>query len=278
MHDGHVSSTAITAVNVQVPSSANAPVIADFAEHAIRVAYLMRRDVTRLPHQDWATPGVYMLLSDDGTHEIYIGKSTNLRSRLQHHKQKNSQVPGWSRAVLVKRDTTHGFTSADIGYLEGRLSAQLDVVPGITVVKGKTDGDATLPRHMQMSLDALIPSILAAARLAGIDVYWMDDAEPESRAVKRTATRGTVAGLIAEGLLHVGAELNCTRGGALGVGTVAADGQIIVQGVGYKAPSLAAAISLGATSSTGFGGWEMWHVGSLTGPSLSDLRRQLAAR
>ncbi|WJS89740.1 excinuclease ABC subunit C [Microbacterium testaceum] len=273
-----MSLSAITAVNVQVPSSANAPIIADFAEHAIRVAHLMRRDAGRLREQEWATPGVYTLLSDDGTHQVYIGKSTNLRSRLQHHKHKNAQVPGWSRAVLVKRDTTHGFTSADIGYLEGRLSAQFEVFPGITVVKGKTDGDSTLPRHMQMSLDALLPSVLAAARLAGIDVFWEDDVEPEPIGIKRTAIRGTVTSLIAEGLLNVGAELHCARGGALGFGTVAADGQIVVQGVGYKAPSLAAAISLGATSSTGFGGWDMWHVGSLSGPSLSDLRGQLAGR
>lgn len=267
--------SAITAVNVQVPAAATAPIIADFAEHAIRVAYLMRRDIGRLSDQDWGFPGVYMLLCDDGTHNVYVGKSTNLRSRLQHHRQKNAQVPEWNRAVLVKRDTSHGFTSADIGYLEGRLSAQLDVIPGISVVKGKTDGDATLPRHMQMSLDALLPSILAAARLAGIDVYWKDDAEPESKGLKRAAIRGTVSALIAEGLLHVGAELYCSRAREVGAGTVAADGQIIVGGVGYKAPSLAAAISLGAISSTGFGGWEMWHVGSLSGPSLSDLRSQL---
>ena len=277
MQDGHVSMSAITAVNVQIPASPTAPIIADFAEHALRVAYLMRRDVGRLPNQEWGAPGIYILLCDDGTRDVYVGKSTNLRSRLQHHRQNNAQVPNWSRALLVKRDTTHGFTSSDVGYLEGRLSSRLDVIPGIQVAKGKVDGDSTLPRHVQMSLDALLPSILAAVRLAGIDVYWKDDAEPESNGFKRTATKGTLAGLIAEGLLHVGADLHCSRAGELGYGTVAGDGQIIVGGVGYRAPSLAAAISLGATSSTGFGGWEMWHVGSLKGPSLSDLRAQLSS-
>lgn len=151
MQDGPVSTSAITAVNVQVPMSATAPIVADFAEHAIRVAYVTRRDVARLSEQEWATPGIYLLLCDDGTHNVYVGKSTNLRSRVHQHKQKNAQVPAWARAVLVKRDTSHGFTSADVGYLEGRVSAQLDVIPGISVVKGKVDGDATLPRHMQMS-------------------------------------------------------------------------------------------------------------------------------
>jgi hypothetical protein len=164
-----------------------------------------------------------------------------------------------------------------VGYLEGRLSAELDAIPGITVVKGKVDGDATLPPHMQMSLDALLSSILAAVRLAGIDTHRDDDEEQGSSAVARTQFPGTLADLLAEGLLHAGAELHCTRAGKHGFGTLAPDGQIIVDGVGYKAPSLAAGVSLGATGSGGYGGWDMWHVGSLAGPRLADLRAQLPA-
>jgi hypothetical protein len=117
------------------------------------------------------------LLTDDGSNSVYVGKSTDLRSRVMQHKQANAHVPGWSRAVLVKRDTSNGFTSADVGYLEGRLSAELDAISGITVVKGKTDGDATLPAHMQMSLDSLLSSILASVRLAGIDTHREDEDE-----------------------------------------------------------------------------------------------------
>lgn len=266
---------AIIAVNVQVPSSGAAAVIADFAEHAIRVAYIARRDVSRLPEAEWRVPGIYVLIADDGSHSVYVGKSTDLRSRVMHHKQSNAHVPGWSRAVLVKRDTSHGFTSADVGYLEGRLSAELDAISGITVVKGKTDGDATLPVHMQTSLDSLLSSILAAVRLAGVDTYREDEDEQPPSPASRTQFPGTVADLLAEGLLHAGEELHCTRAGKHGVCTVAPDGQLIVKGVGYSAPSLAAGIALGATSSAGYGGWELWHVGSLSGPKLADLRSQL---
>lgn len=232
--------------------------------------------MARLPEAEWAAPGVYLLVSDDGSRNLYVGKSTGLRSRLLQHKSKNTQVPNWSRAVLVKRDTTNGFTSSDVGYLEGRLSAELEAIPGIFVAKGKADGDATLPPHVRMSLDALVSSILAAVRLAGIDVHRDDEeAELPSRALMRTAIRGTVADLVAEGLLHAGAELHCSRGGKQGRGTVGSDGQIIVDGVGYKAPSRAAGASLGADTSTGFGGWDMWHVGSPSGPTLSNLRAQL---
>lgn len=266
---------AITAVNVQVPSSATAAIIADFAEHAIRVAYIARQEVGRLPEPEWRVPGIYVLIADDGSHSVYVGKSNDLRSRVMQHKLTNAHVPGWSRAVLIKRDNSNGFTSGDVGYLEGRLSAELDAISGIDVVKGKTDGDATLPLHMQMSLDALLSSILAAVRLAGVDMHREEEGEQPPSAVSRTQIPGTVADLLSEGLLHAGAELHCTRAGKLGVGVVAPDGQIIVNGVGYGAPSLAAGISLGATSSAGYGGWEMWHVGSLTGPRLADLRSQL---
>jgi hypothetical protein len=266
---------AIVAVNVQVPSSGVAPIVADFAEHAIRVAYIARRDVSRLPEAEWRVPGIYVLVADDGSHSVYVGKSTDLRSRVMQHKLKNAQLPGWARAVLVKRDTTNGFTSADVGYLEGRLSAELDAILGITVLKGKIDGDATLPPHMQMSLDSLLPSILAAVRLAGVDTHRDEDDELSPAGVTRTQIPGTVTDLLAEGPLDAGAELHCTRAGKQGKGTVAPDGQIIVDGVGYRAPSLAAGLALGATSSAGYGGWEMWHVGSLAGPSLADLRAQL---
>ncbi len=266
---------AIVAANVQVPSSGTAAIIADFAEHALRVAYIARRDVVRLPEAEWGVPGIYVLILDDGTHGVYVGKSNDLRSRVMQHKLNNSHVPGWVRAVLVKRDTSNGFTSADVGYLEGRLSAELDAISGITVLKGKTDGDGTLPSHMQMSLDALLSSILAAVRLGGVDTYRDDGDEPETVGGTRTQIPGTVADLLSEGLLHAGAELHCARAGKTGVGIVAPDGQILVGGVGYKAPSLAAGVSLGATTSAGYGGWEMWHVGSQAGPSLAQLRAQL---
>lgn len=183
--------------------------------------------------------------------------------------------PGGRARCSLSATPSNGFTSSDVGYLEGRLFAELDAISGIAVVKGKTDGDATLPPHMQMSLDSLLSSILAAVRLAGVDTHREDEDEQPPSAVSRTQIPGTVAELLAEGLLHAGAELHCTRAGKHGVGTVAPDGQIIVNGVGHTAPSLAAAISLGATSSAGYGGWEIGHVDSIAGPKLADLRSQL---
>ena len=269
-------SSPTTHASVQIPASVNAPITADFTEHALRVAYVARDDVQKLGEAEWSVPGVYVLLADDGSRQVYVGQSTALRGRLLTHRRGNAQVPGWERAIALKRDTTHGFTSADIGYLEGRLSAELNAVPGVALVKGKVDVDTTLPPSATVPLNALVPSILAAIRLAGVGVRSPNEAAASAApSVTRTAVRGSVADLIGEGLLKPGAELYCSRREREGRGTVAPDGKIIVNGVGYDKPSLAAAMSLGSTSSAGHGGWEMWRVGAQTGPSLASLRRQL---
>lgn len=273
--------SAVVPVNVQVPASASAPIVADFVVHALRVAYIARRDVLALPESDWAAPGIYLLMTDDGTRNVYVGKSTDLRSRLIQHRAKQAHVPEWARAIAIKRDTANGFNSAQVGYLEGRLSAELDAIDGLNVLKGKADGDNTLPSHEQLALDALLPSILAAVRLAGLDTYR---AQEDDRTARKSATlsgrrmaniSGNVEDLLSAGLLQAGAMLYCKRGERVGLGAVSADGEIVVEGVGYAAPSLAAAKSLGAESSAGFGGWEMWRVGSLEGISLATLRSRL---
>lgn len=264
-------------VNVQVPADATAPIIADFVEHALRVAYVHRRDVGRLPDTDWAAPGVYVLLTDDGSGQVYVGQAVRLRGRLQQHRS-SPKLP-WRRAVLIKRDTSHGFNSAEIGYLEGRLSAELGASAGMSVVKGKVDQDATLPPHMLLSLDAMLPSMVAAVRLGGIDAYKESDEQDEQvgGAVSgRTYTPipGTVADLLAAGLLLAGAELHLSQGGKIRTGKVTTSGEIIVNGVAYASPSKAGAVALGLKANNG---WDTWRVGSLSGPKLADLRAKLLA-
>ena len=261
-----------TPVNVQVPSSPEGPVVADFVEHAIRAAYVNRVHLKALP-ETWNETGVYVLLTDDGTGRIYVGKAVNLRKRLQEHARRE-KLP-WTRAIAMKRDTTHGFNSAEIGYLEGRLAAEAEAVAGLKVVKGKSDSDTTLPPHMMLSLDALITSMLAAIRLAGIDISKdEEDAEPVDDAAKNTRSPksipGTVADLVSAGLLAAGEKLELEQGAVRAQGSVTTDGTIVVSNVAYSSPSRAAAKALGLQSSNG---WTTWHVGSLSGPTLDSLRR-----
>lgn len=264
-------------VNVQIPSSATAPVVADFVAHALRVVYVNGRDVHRLPADEWGVPGIYVLLTDDGSHRLYVGQAVDLRKRLMQHRNKPRLA--WVRAMVIKRDTSHGFNSAEIGYLEGRVAAEVAAIPGVTVVEGKRDQDTTLPPHMLLSLDDLLSSVLAALRLAGVDTHKEAD-EPEAKGGRSGAQRrspvaksGTIADLLAAGLLRAGAEVHLSQGGRTASGSVTTTGEIIVAGVAYASPSKAAQQALGLQSSNG---WTTWHVGDLKGPTLDSLRDQLA--
>lgn len=267
-------SAQVTPANVQVPADDSAPVVADFPVQALRVAYIRRRDLAAVPPADWSEPGVYVLLTDDGSCQVYVGKAVDLRKRLTQHR--SNEKLGWTRAVVIKRDTTYGFNSAEIGYLEGRLAAEIGAVPGVTVVEGLRSQDTTLPPHDMLTLDALLPGIWAALRVAGVDLAKDadDPADDAAQGPRRTIRRfdGTVPELVAAGLLRAGAELHLSQGGRHRTGTVSTSGEVIVDGVAYASPSRAAATALGLQSSNG---WTTWHVGDLSGPTLAQLRSQL---
>lgn len=261
-------------VNVQVPSATNAPVIADLTVQALRVGYVARRDLQRLTEAEWGVPGVYVLRSDDGSGRVYVGQAVRLRDRLLQHRSKPRF--DWRQAVAIKRDTSHGFNSAEIGYLEGRLAAEIGAIPGVVLVEGLKSQDMTLPSHHMLALDALMPGILAALRLTGMDLFKDADV-PDSGdtiAVKRAHTHipGTVPELVAAGLLRAGAELFLSQGGRTGKATVSPSGELIFDGVSYASPSKAAAKALGLQSSNG---WTTWHIGDLGGPTLAQLRARL---
>lgn len=266
-----------TPVNVQIPSDTEAPIIADFVEHALRVAYFDRQHWASLPASDWDAPGVYVLMTADGSNRVYVGQARKLRSRLQQHNNKE-KLP-WRRALAVKRDTTAGFNTAEIGYLEGRIAAELNALHQITVVEGQTSGDETLPKHMMISLDAFVKSILGALRLAGLDISrsnpltQTEDEQPSPAPApsNRTNKTVTVADLVSSGLLQAGHALFLSQAGKEAEGSVTADGEIIVRGVSYKSPSTAAAKALELQSSNG---WTTWKVGSYAGPPLDTLRQQ----
>lgn len=266
-----------TPVNVQIPSDSEAPIIADFVEHALRVAYFDRQHWTSLPSSDWDQPGVYVLMTNDGSNRVYVGQARKLRGRLQQHNNKE-KLP-WRRALTVKRDTTAGFNTAEIGYLEGRIAAELNALHQITVIEGQTSGDETLPKHMMISLDAFVKSILGALRLAGLDISrsnpqtLLEDEEPASTSKPSTkpSKTVTVADLVSSGLLQAGHALFLSQAGKEAEGSVTADGEIIVRGVSYKSPSRAAKTVLEGQASNG---WMTWKVGRHAGPPLDTLRQQ----
>lgn len=271
-----MSTAPIIPVSIQVPADPGAPVIADFAVHALRVALVHRRDLEGLPF-DWAAPGIYVLLGA-GTGlakaDLYVGQAVELRKRLFRHRA--DPKLDWWRAVAVKRDTTHGFNSAEIGYLEGRVAAQLGALPGVHVIEGKKDQDTTLPPHHMHALDDFVPSVLAALRIAGLDLAEAasEDGQPAAAGPKHTHTPipGSVSDLLAVGLLTAGTTLTFKRAGKSATARVASSGDLIVDGVSYTSPSTAAKIALGLKAANG---WVSWRLEDGAGPSLAELRTQL---
>lgn len=157
----------VVVAGIQVPSDPEAPITLDFRAHALRMAIVDRHRVSRLPAGDWDAPGVYVLVDPPAQPEItvYVGQARKLRHRLGHHARRRE---GWWRALAVQRDDRHGFNTAEIGYLEGRLTSELKALPGTAVDAGKADIDTTLPQHERAHLDAFVPTILAGLRVVGL--------------------------------------------------------------------------------------------------------------
>lgn len=262
----------VTPASVQVPADAGAPVIVDFTVHAIRLA-LVEREPRAALADEWAQPGVYVLLGhvDGGPMSVYVGRATRLRDRLQQHRR--DPRLDWWRAVLIRRDNSAGFNSAEIGYLEGRLASELGARPGIALLAGKRDQDDTLPDHLLLSLDALLPTIFAGLRVAGVPIHDEDEVKAARKSTRRPKRiEGSVADLLAAGLLSAGARLVFRRAGKEATATVAASGGLIVNGVTYDSPSMAGKEAFGLRA---VNGWDAWHLADREGVSLADLRAQL---
>jgi hypothetical protein len=262
----------ITPASAQVPAEPDAPVIVDFDVHALRVALVLRKHVLRLS-SSWAVPGVYVLLGPlgvDAMTEVYVGKAIKVRNRLNHHRN-NPKLPWW-RAVAVTRDTTAGFNSAEIGYLEGRLFSELASLDTISLKADKHDLDMTLPQHMLIQLDEFVPTILAALRLSGVDLGSGKEFDVDLGGKKVQQIQGTVADLLGAGLLSAGTTLTFQRAGKTAQASVTADGQLVVDGKAYGSPSSAAAAALGLKAANG---WVSWRLDAGSGPSLAQLRAEL---
>ena len=270
----------VLTASVQVPSDAEAPIRFDFELHALRVGLVARESINRLG-EEWTKPGVYVLLGAvgaSGKTTIYVGKAVDVRGRLLNHRR-NPKLEWW-RAMVVVRDTTHGFNSAQIGYLEGRLAQELRVRPSVDVREGQTTFDATIPTVERVPLDAFVDTTLEALRITGLDLRSEADegsANEETTADERGGSNrqtvaGTVADLLSAGLLSAGTQLVAKRAGKTGAAEVTGSGALLVDGVSYGSPSKAAQKALEVQAANG---WKSWTT--TAGISLAALRDQLNA-
>jgi hypothetical protein len=179
----------------------------------------------------------------------------------------------WRRALLIQRDTTFGYNSAHIGWLEGRLYDLLDAAGNAQLHNGNRPGDETLPAHERLALEASIAPIRRVLRLIGYDPASPDD-PPSGASGPAPKFHGiTVQDLLQAGYVTAGAGLTSTNGAWPATATVLPDGKIQVGTVAHSSPSSAAAAVKGGAAN----GWEFWAVDTPTGSlPLATLRARYA--
>lgn len=252
-------------LTVLVPENAQTPVEVCDQHAALKIAVVEREGVKYLS-KEWEVPGVYLLVEQyDGIGwGVYVGKAAGVRARILEHVNKK---PPWYRAVLVRRDTTHGFNSAHVGWLEGRLYDMLATAERVVLRNANRPGDETLAPYDRQMLEQVVLPVQRVLRLIGHDPSPPDD-KPIT-AQSKSWYGISLERVVQAGLVKAGANLVSTNGAWPATARVTADGRIEVSGKRYSSPSKAAAAVKGGTAN----GWDFWAVQSPTGPEKLALFR-----
>ena len=261
-------------ITVLIPEGPSAPIEVYDQHAALKLAIVERTGVSSLS-AEWDQPGVYILLDrhdDQGIWGVYAGKApSGIKARLGAHLRNKDH---WYRAVLIRRDTTFGFNSAQIGWLEGRLYDLLQSAEEAQLHNANRPSDETLPPHDRQMLELAVLPITRVLRLLGHDPATADDTPAPANKPKYTSRFYgiTLEEIVNAGLLSVDTTLVSANGVWPASSKVASGGQIELDGNLYPSPSAAAtAVKGGAVN-----GWDFWAVETGTGrTTLATLRAQL---
>lgn len=262
------------AFHVLVPAENNGTIDVYEQSAALRISIVDRAGAKHLA-SEWDAPGVYILLDQhaaDGSWGAYVGKApAGIRTRMRNHLTNKDH---WYRAILVKRDTTHGFNSAHTAWLEGRLFDLLDAAEKAKLSNQQRPGDDTLAPYDLPMLEAAVEPLARLLHLIGHDASTPRDEEGPT--AKRSAKHHgvTLADLIRVGQLRGDEELVSTVSTVVAVAQLRVDGSIEHDGRRYQSPSAAAAAARGGP----INGWAMWAVATPTGKvRLATLRARYQA-
>ena len=249
-------------VTVLLASEPGMPVTVLDGNAALRMAVVDRASMSALG-DEWDRPGVYLLLDPvqlDGTYGVYVGKApAGLRSRLRNHRRNKDH---WARALLVVRDTTYGWDSAQVGWLEGRLYDLLDGATLATLSNGNRPQDETVRPYDRAALEAATQPIAAVMRLLGCSPDTFDDSAVGNEAITITSASPrqygvSIADLLAAGDLNVDEKLISTYPSYPATATIRPDGTIVYDDVSYSSPSAAGSAVRGGKATNG---WSFWAV------------------
>ncbi|MCO5298870.1 MAG: hypothetical protein M9886_02855 [Candidatus Nanopelagicales bacterium] len=225
---------------------------------ALHIAIVDRVQHPTLDDTIWSLPGVYLLLDrpDPATGHwgVYVGKApAGVKNRLREHLRKKDH---WYRAVCIKSDTSHGWNSAEVGWLEGRLYDLMRAAEHADLHNGNQPIDETLPVFTRNTLERAILPISRVLTLIG-----------HNPAPENTDDRPLLPGpaprrydvTLVEVLDRSGLEpgsLVSTNGAWPAQAVLNADGTITFDGQTYHTPSAAAAAAKHGPAN----GWEFWAV------------------
>ncbi|WP_182113843.1 MULTISPECIES: hypothetical protein [unclassified Actinotalea] len=259
---------------LSLPVAPGAPATVVCKHPALRLAVVERDSVGHLS-DEWDVAGVYLLLGPvaaDGTYEAYVGKAAlqGLRSRLKGPDHRNKVH--WTRALLVARDASEAFHSAEVGWLEGRLWDLLKNAPAATLINKPQPKDETLHPSERAFLEACVGPVAGLLRVLGASPDTLDQLSAKPTR-KRRRYDETVSDLIDAKLLSIGGGLHPMETKFTTVATVLGDGSLEIGNANYKAVSEAATVVAGSNRN----GWDFWGVPSGSGSlvSLASLRNRL---
>lgn len=261
-------------VTALLPATSAEPVIMFEAHAALRLALVERGGASLLP-TEWDAPGVYILLDipeSTGAWGGYVGKATSpgLRHRLLSHVR---QKEHWRRALLIQRDTTHGFNSAQVAWLEGRLYDLLDSAEDARLHNANRPSDETLPSFERAMLEAAVLPISRILRLIGYDPATADDATALATVTAKKTSRFygiALKQVIDAGHLSAGTTVVSANAAWPATGVVNEDGSLTVAGKTYPTPSAAASA---AKKGGAANGWDFWAIDTTSGKvTLATLR------
>lgn len=261
-------------VTVLLPETAENPIVMYDSHAALRLAVVERASVRRLG-PEWDRPGNYILLDPvdpDGRWGCYVGMAApgGIRNRLNEHLGSKEH---WRRALLIQRDTTHSFNSAQVAWLEGRLYDLLDAAENAQLANQNRPRDETLPPFDRAMLEATVLPISRILRLLGHNPATVDESGVITDADRTRTSRFhgiTIAHLVEAGYLTPGTKLRSTNGAWPASAEILGDGGIEFAGERYPTPSAAGSA---AKDGAAVNGWDFWAVDEHAGrTTLATLR------
>ena len=227
-------------VTVLVPENAASPIVV-FDDNAALKAAIVERGAARHLTDEWDAAGLYILVDrcdSEGFWGVYVGKApSGVKDRIRTHLRNKDT---WYRALLVQRDTTHGFNSAQIGWLEGRLYDLLKASDGARLSNKVRPGDETLAPYDRHALEMVLVSIQRLMRLLGHDPSSGDDTDTSAGKGSSRHYGVKLAQLLEAGLIKADDVLVSTNGVWSARARITSDARIVMDDEFYETPSGAA--------------------------------------